>query len=289
MCTPPLRRHQTSTTVGRQRERGPRMTFARLLFACILTELTFSTQALVSVSNVTAECGKQVAVRCNASSRRDGLSVKHMEWSQNRKPLCQVDGEGKLNHSRKTKSPFRCEYKRGQLSLIFAKVQPEDSGASNRYMCKLRSNWGISHAYSWIELQECCGAAKGVMSEDGPVCTFSYVYPNADVFWSHASRSQSDGPVRQKTFKSVGEGGWLTIRSHLEWNPNGTFNCSLRSADSGRHISCNSSEDVEFLNWSGLKLQAFPDKVRDGARSLQPLRTILLMSIVLVAVPVLFK
>ncbi|XP_061535761.1 uncharacterized protein LOC133404139 isoform X1 [Phycodurus eques] len=261
---------------------GLRMAFTSLLFACILTELTFSTQALVSVSNVTAECGEQVAIRCNASTRRDGLSVKHMEWSRNHKPLCQVDGEGKLNHSRNAKSHLRCEYKKGQLSLIFAKVQPEDSGASNRYMCKLRSNWGISHGYSWIELQDCCGVAKGVLSKDGPVCTFSYVHPNGDVLWSHASRSQSEGPVRQNTFKSVEEGGWLTIQSQLEWNSDGPLNCSLMSVDSGRHISCNSSDEVEFLDGYGLRPQGSPRKVWNGAASLVPFRTSLLISIIIV-------
>nr|XP_057947655.1 uncharacterized protein LOC131142416 [Doryrhamphus excisus] len=255
------------------------MRLTRLLIACILTELTLSVQALVSVINVTAECDKQVAMSCNVSTSRDGLSVKHMEWSQNHKPLCQLDSGGKLSHHRNIKSDFRCKYEKGQLSLIFAKVQPEDSGGSNRYMCKLHSNRGISHAYSWIELQECCGAVKGGLSTNGPVCTFSNVYPDADVFWS----SQSESPVKQSTFKSIEAGGWLTIRSQLEWTSNGPFNCSLRSIKSGRHIECNVSENAEFIYGYGQRPQGFTRMVGNGAGSLEHLRTIVFISIILLS------
>ncbi|XP_051940087.1 uncharacterized protein LOC127613186 [Hippocampus zosterae] len=258
---------------------GQRMKFTSLLFVCFLTELTLATQGLVSVSNVTAECGKSVAIHCNVSEQRDGLSVKHMEWFQNRKLLCQVNSGGELKHSKNTKSDFRCEYQKGQLSLIFEKVLPEDSGASNRYMCKLRSNWGISHAYSWIKLQECCGAVKGVLTKEGPVCTFSGVYPDAEVLWS---QSQPETPGRQSTFKSVEEGGWVTIRSQWEGNSNGAFNCTLRSIDSGRQIVCNSSEDAQIVDGYGLKPQGFTKSTVNGSEALDPLMKILLISILVV-------
>ncbi|XP_054634218.1 uncharacterized protein LOC129182300 isoform X2 [Dunckerocampus dactyliophorus] len=257
------------------------MQLTRLLIACILTELTLSAQALVSVINITAECGKQVAMSCNVSTSRDGLSVKHMAWSQNHKLLCQLDSGGKLSHHRTIKSDFHCKYEKGQLSLIFAKVQPEDSGGSSRYMCKLHSNRGISHGYSWIELQECCGTVKGGLSIDGPVCTFSNVYPDADVFWS--SQSESQTPVKQSMYKSIEEGGWFTIRSQLEWTSNGPSNCSLRSIKSGRHIACNLSENAELLDGYGLRPQGFTRTARNGAGSLEHLRTIMLMSIILLS------
>ncbi|XP_019718049.1 uncharacterized protein LOC109511407 isoform X2 [Hippocampus comes] len=292
MGRPPLRHHQPSDKDGALLivqnpscsipRCGPKMKFTSLLFVCFLTELTLGTQGLVSVSNVTAECGKSVTIRCNVSKQRDGLSVKHMEWSQNHKPLCQVNSGGELKHSKNTKSDFRCEYQKGQLSLIFEKVLPEDSGASNRYMCKLRSNWGISHGYSWIELQECCGTVKGVLTKDGPVCTFSDVYPDAEVLWSHASQSQPEAPGRQSTFKSVEEGGWVTIRSQLEGNSNGAFNCTLKRIDSGRQIVCNSSEDAQILDGYGLKPQGFTQNIVNGSGALDPFMKILLISILVV-------
>ncbi|XP_037119276.1 uncharacterized protein LOC119129954 [Syngnathus acus] len=254
------------------------MKLTSLLFVCFLTELT---QGLVSVSNVTAECNEPLTIHCNVSTWTDGFSVKHMEWSQNGESLCHVDGMGELIHSNDTKSHIRCEYNKGRLSLIFAKVQPEDSGASNRYMCKLRSNRGVSHGYSRIELQECCGMVKGILSKDGPVCTFSHVYPDGDVSWS-SQRRQSEGPVRQSTFKSVEEGGWVTIRSQLEGNSDGDFNCTLMSMESGRRMECNLSEGAEFLNGYGLKVQGFAQKAGNAAGSREPLVTILLISILLV-------
>ncbi|XP_077427123.1 uncharacterized protein LOC144055208 [Vanacampus margaritifer] len=255
------------------------MKFPSLLFVGFLIELTPATKGLVCVSNVTADCGKPVEINCNVSTRSGGLSVKHMEWSQNHKPLCQVNKDGELHHSKNTKSDFRCEYRKDQLSLIFTKVQPEDSGALNRYMCKVHSNQGMSHGYSWIELQECCGAVKGVLSKDGPVCTFSGVYADGDVVWS--SQNQSEGPVRHNTFKSVEEGGWLTIRSQLEGNPTGAFNCTLMSIGSGRQIACNSS-DAEFLGGYGLKPQGFTGNVGNDVGSLHPSLTFLLISTLLV-------
>ncbi|XP_077462214.1 uncharacterized protein LOC144077960 [Stigmatopora argus] len=256
------------------------MIFIRLLYACILTELSISTKVLMSVSNVTAECGKQVAIQCNVlPGAMEGLSVKRIGWSRNHKLLCQVD-EGKLYQSNNSKSDFHCEFKEGQLSLIFEKVQPVDSGASNRYMCKLHSNQGISHGYSWIELQECCGVVKSMMSKGSPMCMFSYVYANADVFWSHDSQNQSDGLVRHKVYKSVEEDGWLRITSQLESNSNGPFNCSLRSNASGREIECNTTEEAEFQDWNGLESLGVTQMVRAGGESLERSRTILLMSII---------
>ncbi|XP_061839917.1 uncharacterized protein [Nerophis lumbriciformis] len=251
------------------------MKLTRLLTACILAELSLSLQALVMVNNVTAECGEQVALSCNVS-RRDGLSVKHMEWSQNGKLLCRLNSKGNLSHHRNIRSDFSCKYDEGQLQLIFAKVQPQDSGVTKRYMCKLHSNMGISHGYSWIELQECCGAVKVVLSENGPVCTFSDVYPDADVFWS--SHSEPPTPEKQKMFKSMEEGGWLSIRSQLEWTPNGDFNCSLRSITSGRDIACNLSENTDFLNGRERRSQG---RVGNGAGSLEPFWTVVLVSTIL--------
>ncbi|XP_057699929.1 uncharacterized protein LOC130920612 [Corythoichthys intestinalis] len=258
------------------------MIFVRLLYAYILAELSISTKALMSVNNVTAECNKQVAIHCNVlPGAREELSVKHISWSRNHEPLCQVD-KGNLKHSINTKSDFHCEFKEGRLSLILEKVQPVDSGASNRYMCKLHSNQGISHGYSWIELQECCGMVKSTLSRDSSMCTFSHVYPDAEVFWSYDSQNQSEGFVRHKIYKSVEEGGWLTIKGQLEGSSNGSFNCSLRSIVSGRHIVCNSSEDTDFQDWSGLETLGFTPQVRDGAESLKPLWSIFLMSIIVV-------
>lgn len=103
---------------------------------------------------VVAECGQQVSLHCNTSSSHDGLSVKRMEWSQGSTSLCSVDSEGTIiTHGRHSLSDFYCEYKDGQLSLVFQKMLPLESGHSKRYRCKLHSNQGVAHNYTTVELQ----------------------------------------------------------------------------------------------------------------------------------------
>ncbi|KAF7643340.1 hypothetical protein LDENG_00241230 [Lucifuga dentata] len=117
--------------------------------------LTMQELVTLNVSPVIrAACGQQVTLTCNVSSSRHGLSIKHLAWIKNNKSLCGVNSEGKLTkHQRHTLSDFHCEYEQGQLSLIFQKVQPVESGASADYMCKLHSNHGLPNKHARVELQ----------------------------------------------------------------------------------------------------------------------------------------
>jgi len=108
----------------------------------------------LSVSpRITAECGKQVTLQCKLSSSPNGLSIKHIEWSRGKTFLCSVNGDGKITHNTSLSSDVRCVYEEGQLSLIFQQVQPQESGDSERYRCKLQSNKGADHKYTTVELQ----------------------------------------------------------------------------------------------------------------------------------------
>ncbi|KAM7394057.1 hypothetical protein PAMP_020882 [Pampus punctatissimus] len=231
---------------------------------CLLTVFTLTTQDLAKLhvsSKINAECGKQVILICNVSLSLEGLSIKHMGWSHN-KSLCSVDSTGQMttNHNNAI-SDFHCEYNNGQLSLIFQEVQPLETGHSTPYTCKLHSNKGVPHAVTKVELQE-CGIAEGVLTSDGPSCTFRHVYPDGDVHWFHSSLNLSNGSLMYKTFKRVEKGGFLTIHSHLESKGlDLPFTCSLKSTKSGRYIA-----NTEVM-------------VRAGAGSLGSLRTILCISI----------
>ncbi|XP_053182738.1 uncharacterized protein LOC128366088 [Scomber japonicus] len=202
-----------------------------------LSAITLTTQDLVTLHvspEVTAECGAQVHLTCHVSPV-DGLSIKQLVWSQN-KPLCSVDSEGKLTiNNNNTTRGFHCEYKVGQLSLIFQKVQPLDIG---QYMCKLRSNWGVKHGSTDVKLQECNATATGDMTSDRLSCTFSHVYPDGDVHWFHNTRRLSGESVVHNTTKHVEDSGYLTIRSHLELKGlEAPFYCCLKSTKSGRYIA----------------------------------------------------
>lgn len=104
--------------------------------------------------SVVAECGEPVSLHCNTSSSHDGLSVKRMEWSQGSTSLCSVDSEGTIRtHGQRSLSDFYCDYKDGQLSLVFQRMLPLESGHSKPYRCKLHSNQGVAHNYTKVELQ----------------------------------------------------------------------------------------------------------------------------------------
>lgn len=127
--------------------------FSPFNLSAVFVSLSTDLVKLHVSSKITAECGKQVTLICKVSSSLEGLSIKHMGWSQN-KSLCSVNSEGKIttNH-RHTLSDFHCEYKDGQLSLNFQEVQPSDIEHSNSYMCKLHSNKGAPHGSTKVELQ----------------------------------------------------------------------------------------------------------------------------------------
>lgn len=215
------------------------MRTAALQLLWLLHAFTATAQELMKLRVspwITAECDKQVMLDCNTSSLH-GLSIKYMEWSQDKTRLCSVDSGGNVTHYNYT-SHFHCEYGNGRLSLIFPRVAPVVSGESKPYRCKLRSNKGVSHGYTGVALQECCGAAQAVLMTDGPSCIFSRVHPDGDVHWFRGSHNLSDGSTRQYTTKTVDAEGYLTVQSYLDReHPHGTYNCSLKSATSGRYIA----------------------------------------------------
>ncbi|XP_071391306.1 basal cell adhesion molecule-like [Centroberyx affinis] len=216
----------------------------RPLHVLLTAAFILTTQALVKVSVspvVTAECGQQVSLHCNVSSTRDGLSINHLAWIQNDKPLCGLGSDGNITeHHRHTLSGFHCRYEReqGRLSLVFQKVQPLESGHSTRYMCKLRSNQGVAEEHTTVELQECGGSVDAAVTPEGPTCTFRGVHPDGDVHWFHGSTRLAEGSPRINTSKRVDAGGWLTVTSSLEKNDyKEPYNCSLWNPASGRYIS----------------------------------------------------
>ncbi|XP_071767693.1 uncharacterized protein LOC139921376 [Centroberyx gerrardi] len=216
---------------------------ALLLLLWLTTAFILTTQALVKVSVspvVTAECGQQVTLLCNVSSTRDGLSIKHLAWFQNHK-LCDLGSDGNITeHHRHTQSGFHCRYEReqGQLSLVFQKVQPLESGNSTRYMCKVHSNQGVEEGYTTVELQECGGNVDVAVTREGPACTFTGVHPDGDVHWFHGSTRLAGVSPRINTSKRVDAGGWLTVSSSLEKKDyKEPYNCSLWNPASGRYIS----------------------------------------------------
>nr|XP_040043547.1 uncharacterized protein LOC120825788 isoform X2 [Gasterosteus aculeatus aculeatus] len=240
----------------------------------------FSTQELVSLSvspDITAECGKPVTLICNASSSQRELSIKRMEWFQNRTSVCSVNEEGDIrNHAPSTRDSY-CEYKHGQFSLTFKSAKPLDRGS---YACKLQSSRGARHKVTKVELQECCGKAEGVWTKDRLTCIFRNVYPDGDVHWFNPSRNLSYGSVRRYTSKQVDEGGWLTIQSDLDLeNLPGPNSCSLMSPTSGRYIASTLVLKPQSRSLDATQKQT--DQSGSGVGSHRPMWTFLFSAVLL--------
>ncbi|KAL7403598.1 hypothetical protein ABVT39_002762 [Epinephelus coioides] len=246
-------------------------------FLWLLTAFTLTTQDLVKLSvtpAITAECNQQVTLHCNVSSSQNDLSIKHMKWSQNKMSLCSVDDKGIISTHTHNLSDFHCEYRHGQLSLIFKGVQPLDS--SEPYICKLQSTGGALHRNTAVTLQECYGKVEGSFTDDGPACTFRNVHPDGDVLWFHDSHNLSH--VKHYTTKQVEEGGWLTIRSYLEQkSSNVPYNCSLKSTKSGRYIASTLVQKRE----SRARAPGYARQGKNGAGSQGPMWTFLFIPILL--------
>lgn len=103
--------------------------------------------------SVSAACGQSVTLKCDVVSPLDKLSIKHMAWSLNQKPLCSVDAhENFTSHPGSDFRYFHCEYIRGRLWLVLAEVRPREA-INLDFMCKLKSNRGAKHINTRVELQ----------------------------------------------------------------------------------------------------------------------------------------
>lgn len=237
----------------------------------LVSALTFTTQDLMRLDvspKVTAECGQQVTLNCNAISSQKGLSIIQMHWYLNEISLCSVNNEGNITKS-DTQRNLTCEYTDGQLSLIIEEVQPLESGDTSPYKCKITSTKGVKHGTTIVELQECSGKVHGEAANEGYSCTFNHVYPDGDVHWFDGSHQVLDSSLHNTT-KQVVQGGWLTIRSYLKLKGSGVpYNCSLMSTKSGRYIA---SESIMLISGR---------QVKSGVESWTPMRTFLYISIFL--------
>lgn len=84
----------------------------------------------------------------------------------------------------------------------------------------------------------CCGTVEATMTSAGPNCTFTEVYPDAEVHWFLGSRRLTGGSPRHSTREQVEESGWMTVHSHLEKDNSGEpYNCSLWCRTSRQYIT----------------------------------------------------
>ncbi|XP_024252321.1 uncharacterized protein LOC112230315 isoform X2 [Oncorhynchus tshawytscha] len=202
---------------------------------------TLTTAELVKLSTVDSvivPCHQRVTLRCDITTFQEGLSIKHLAWvRQDGKHLCDVNGTGVTGaHSGSTPSTMECSYTpQTQLTLTLLQVQPLEQG---KYLCKLRSNHGVKEATTTVELQECYRKAQPSVSDEGPTCTFTGVYPDGEVHWFQGPNNVTgDSTINTK---QVEDGASLTITSSLKRKTvsgEGAYNCSLWIPSTGAYLT----------------------------------------------------
>eukprot|EP00063_Salmo_salar_P012063 XP_013986898.1 PREDICTED: uncharacterized protein LOC106564917 [Salmo salar] len=202
------------------------------------TEPTAELVKLSTVDSLIVPCHQSVTLQCRISTFEEGLSIYHLAWVlQDGKYLCDVNATGVMRtHPGNTPSAMECSYTpQTQLSLTLLQVQPLEQG---KYLCKLRSNHGVKETTTTVKLQECYREAQPSISDEGPTCTFTEVYPDGEVHWFQGPNNVTGDP-KIKT-KQVKDGKFLTITSSLNRKTvsgEGAYNCSLWIPSTGAYLT----------------------------------------------------
>ncbi|XP_055762730.1 programmed cell death 1 ligand 1-like isoform X1 [Salvelinus fontinalis] len=210
-----------------------------MLWLCAARTLTTAELVKLStVDSVVVPCHQSVTLRCDISTFQEGLSINHLAWvRQDGKHLCDVNATGVTGtHPGSTPSAMECRYTpQTQLTLTLLQVQPLEQG---KYLCKLRSNHGVKEATTTVKLQECYREAQPSISDEGPTCTFTGVYPDGEVHWFQGPNNVTgDSTINTK---QVEEGASLTITSSLKRKTvsgEGAYNCSLWIPSTGAYLT----------------------------------------------------
>ncbi|KAM9491251.1 uncharacterized protein ACWYII_003555 [Salvelinus alpinus] len=230
------------------------------------TEPTAELVKLSAVDSLIVPCHQSATLRCDLSTFQEGLSIYHMAWvRQDGKYLCDVNATGVMGtHPGNTPSAMECSYTpHAQLTLTLLQVQPLEQG---KYLCKLRSSHGVKEATTTVKLQECYGEVQPSVSDEGPTCTFTEVYPDGEVHWFQGSNNVTGDP-KIKTIQ-VKDGMFLTITSSLNRKTvsgEGAYNCSLWIPSTGAYLTSSLVPEhgearVEEPNANGAGAIGFPHR-----------------------------
>ncbi|XP_029594912.1 uncharacterized protein LOC115178038 isoform X2 [Salmo trutta] len=210
-----------------------------MLWLCVARTLTTAELVKLStVDSVIVPCHQSVRLQCNISTSQEGLLIKHLAWvCQDGKHLCDVNETGVTGtHPGSTPSAMECSYTpQTQLTLTLLQVRPLDQG---KYLCKLRSSHGVKEATTTVKLQECYREVQPSISDEGPTCTFTGVYPDGEVHWFQgANNVTGDSTINTK---QVEDGASLTITSSLKRKTvsgEEAYNCSLWIPSTGSYLT----------------------------------------------------
>ncbi|KAM4534822.1 uncharacterized protein V3H82_024714 [Fundulus diaphanus] len=196
---------------------------------------------------VTASCGKQVTLMCNANaSLVQGVKVQKFNWQFKNKTLCQYESKNVSSDK------IRCESTNTTsggliLSLTILDIIPTDNGV---YLCKLYSTGASGNGQSNVTVEDCVGSSNDSMDNNTARCSFDRVFPKGVVHWyqgnanlTHTSKTENI-PAGEEFFKVVSE---IPTKGASQ-----SYNCSLWMPSTNIYVASRlvtSSGSIRQLQW----------------------------------------
>ncbi|XP_026179832.1 uncharacterized protein LOC113140253 [Mastacembelus armatus] len=175
---------------------------------------------LQATSIVVAECGKNVTLPCNISLSGN-LDIKLFGWLGENTTVCQYE---KSKPEIEDVCELMMESPNYRLSLTLTNVMPLNEG---RYLCKLRSNMGVSSATTVVKVKGCLQSSHSSINETHAECRFKGVASNSTIQWY---QGDVDLTVFASTWKEEVQHGLYNVFSTInieKGNPRQPYNCSL--------------------------------------------------------------
>lgn len=215
---------------------------------------------LRAISQVAAECGKNVTVTCDASSVRQ-LDIRLFSWLARNKTVCLYGAD---QHGPEVLCESTGETSKHRLTLTLINVMPVNEG---KYLCKLRSKLGVSDAATFLTVHgeltliflffflqffltvifhlpkgsyiftDCLEESGFFTNESHADCWFSGVYPSGTVHWFQGGVNLTD---LASTHEVGDQHGRYDILSEIDveiGNPDLPYNCSLWIPSGGKYVS----------------------------------------------------
>ncbi|XP_035988093.1 uncharacterized protein LOC118560775 [Fundulus heteroclitus] len=202
---------------------------------------------LDTLPKVTASCGEQVTLTCNASaSLLKDVNVVKFNWQFKNTTLCQY--ESKDVNSDKIRCKSTNTTSGGlTLSMTILNIIPKDEGV---YLCKLHTTGAAANGQSHVKVEDCVGSSDDSMDNNTARCSFDRVFPAGVVHWyqgdanlTKTSKTENI-PAAEDFFKVVSE---IPAKEASQ-----SLNCSLWMPSTNIYVASRlvtSSGSISHLQW----------------------------------------
>lgn len=212
---------------------------------------------LQTISQVAAQCGKNVTLTCEATSS-EKLDIQLFSWlaiNKTQFSRCQYQHK---QHDPQVLCESMAETTHHRLTLTLLNVMPTNQG---RYLCKLRTTQGVKSDKTDVTVEDCFGSSGSSINNSHAECWFKGVYPIGTVHWFQEDVDLTDSASTQEEQDQHGLYNILSTINVQEGNPSKPYNCSLWMPSATKYISTQYLEIPTFggpgSSGSMVKLQWF--------------------------------